>query len=33
MKATGITRPLDGLGRVVIPRELRKKFKTRRGYW
>lgn len=23
MKATGITRPLDGLGRIVIPKELR----------
>lgn len=24
MKATGITRPIDGLGRIVIPKEIRK---------
>lgn len=24
MKATGVTRPLDQLGRIVIPKELRK---------
>ena len=26
MKATGRTRPVDGLGRVVIPKEIRKSF-------
>ena len=26
MKSTGITRPVDGLGRVVLPKELREKF-------
>lgn len=26
MKATGIVRPIDSLGRVVIPKELRKVF-------
>lgn len=25
MKATGITRPIDDLGRVVIPKEIRKR--------
>ncbi len=27
MKSTGITRPVDGLGRIVIPMELRKNLK------
>ena len=26
MKATGIVRPVDKLGRIVIPKEIRKKF-------
>ncbi len=26
MKATGMVRPVDNLGRVVIPREIRKQF-------
>ncbi len=26
MKATGITRQIDGLGRIVLPKELRKSF-------
>lgn len=29
MKATGIVRPIDSLGRVVIPKELRKVFKLK----
>ena len=31
MKATGIIRRMDDLGRVVIPKELRKKFNIREG--
>lgn len=31
MKATGIIRHMDDLGRVVIPKELRKKFNLREG--
>ena len=31
MKATGIVRRIDDLGRVVIPKELRKKFNIREG--
>ena len=31
MKATGIVRHIDDLGRVVIPKELRKKFNIREG--
>ncbi len=29
MKATGIVRPIDALGRVVIPKELRKVFQIK----
>ena len=29
MKATGIVRPIDSLGRVVIPKELRKVFQIK----
>ena len=29
MKATGIVRPIDELGRVVIPKELRKVFQIK----
>lgn len=31
MKATGIVRRMDDLGRVVIPKELRKRFNIREG--
>lgn len=31
MKATGIVRRIDDLGRVVIPKELRRNFKIREG--
>ena len=31
MKATGIVRRIDDLGRVVIPKEIRKHFKIREG--
>ena len=31
MKATGIVRKIDDLGRVVIPKEIRKKLKIREG--
>ena len=31
MKATGIVRPVDNLGRVVIPREIRKQFDVENG--
>jgi transcriptional pleiotropic regulator of transition state genes len=31
MKSTGITRPLDKLGRIVIPMELRRSFKLEIG--
>lgn len=31
MKATGIVRRIDDLGRVVIPREIRKKLSIREG--
>ena len=31
MKATGITRPIDQLGRVVLPMELRKVLKLETG--
>ncbi len=29
MKATGITRPVDELGRIVIPKEIRRSFKIK----
>ena len=32
MKATGIVRKVDELGRVVIPIELRNKFDSKRSY-
>lgn len=31
MKSTGITRPIDPLGRVVIPKELRKSLNLNEG--
>ena len=31
MKATGIVRRIDDLGRVVIPKELRRKLRIREG--
>ncbi len=31
MKATGMVRPVDNLGRVVIPREIRKQFDIENG--
>ena len=31
MNATGIVRKVDELGRVVIPKEIRKRFKMRNG--
>lgn len=31
MKATGIIRRIDDLGRVVIPKEIRKRFKIKEG--
>lgn len=31
MRSTGITRPVDGLGRVVIPMELRRSMRIREG--
>ena len=31
MKATGMVRPVDNLGRVVIPREIRKQFDIANG--
>lgn len=31
MRATGLARRLDGLGRVVIPRPLREKFNIEEG--
>lgn len=31
MKATGMVRPVDNLGRVVIPREIRKQFDITNG--
>lgn len=31
MKATGMVRPVDNLGRVVIPREIRKQFDVENG--
>ena len=31
MKATGIVRRMDDLGRVVIPKEIRQRFKIREG--
>lgn len=31
IKATGIVRRIDDLGRIVIPKEIRKKFKLREG--
>lgn len=30
MKATGVVRRIDDLGRVVIPKEIRKNFKNKR---
>lgn len=31
MKSTGITRPLDGIGRVVLPKELRDAMDIKKG--
>ncbi len=31
MKSTGMVRPVDNLGRVVIPREIRKQFDIENG--
>ena len=31
MKATGIVRPIDSLGRVVIPKEIRRTMRIREG--
>lgn len=31
MKTTGMVRPVDNLGRVVIPREIRKQFDVENG--
>ena len=31
MKATGIVRRIDGLGRVVIPKEIRRTMRIREG--
>lgn len=31
MKATGIVRRIDDLGRIVIPKEIRKTLKVKRG--
>ena len=31
MKATGIVRRIDDLGRVVIPKEIRRNFRIREG--
>ena len=31
MKATGVIRPIDELGRIVIPKELRKRFDIKEG--
>lgn len=31
MKSTGIVRRIDDLGRVVIPKEIRRKLKIREG--
>ena len=31
MKATGIVRRIDGLGRVVIPKEIRRTLRIREG--
>ncbi len=31
MKATGIVRGVDGLGRIVIPKEIRRTLKIREG--
>ena len=32
MKATGIVRRIDDLGRIVIPKEIRRTLKIREGY-
>lgn len=32
MKATGIVRRIDDLGRVVIPKEIRKTLRIKRGH-
>lgn len=32
MKATGIVRRIDDLGRVVIPKEIRKTLKVKEGW-
>ena len=32
MKATGIVRKIDDLGRIVIPKEIRNYFKKARNY-
>lgn len=31
MKATGVTRPIDTLGRIVIPKELRRRLNWKEG--
>lgn len=31
MRATGITRYMDDLGRIVVPKEIRRKFNLREG--
>ena len=31
MKATGIVRRIDGLGRIVIPKEIRRSLRIREG--
>lgn len=33
MKATGIVRRIDDLGRVVIPKEIRRTMRIREGGW
>jgi len=32
MKATGIVRRIDDLGRIVIPKEIRRSFRIKEGY-
>ena len=33
MKATGIVRKVDDLGRIVIPKEIRKNLRIREGFF
>ena len=33
MKATGIVRRIDDLGRIVIPKEIRRTMRIREGGW